>query len=99
MKQGKFRVVWVMEPGKDFSSAMPDAEDIQFICNGFERGDDRTRNIKEAVNKFNPATDAWIPVGRMMSVAQTGLELARTYPNDKIVIGVYKDGEYTWQPI
>lgn len=94
----KFRTVWVTEPGKDFSSALKDAETIEFICNGFERGEDRTANIRNAVAKFDPVNDAWIPVGRMMSVAEFALELARAYPDCDIDIGVYKDGEYTWQP-
>jgi hypothetical protein len=93
----KFKTVWVTEPGKDFSNAMEHADRIEFICNGFEKGEDRATNIKAAVARFDPATDAWIPVGRMLAVAQTGLELARAYPTAAIRIGVYREGEYTWQ--
>lgn len=93
----KFRIVWVTEPGKDFTSAAEAGDKIVFICNGYEHGEDRTLNIQDALAKFNPETDAWIPVGRTLPVAEIGLMLGRLYPDQQIIVGIYKEGEYTWE--
>lgn len=93
----KFRTVWVTEPGKDFSPALDVSEGIKFVCNGYEQGDGRDGNIAEAVSRFDPEVDAWIPVGRVLTIAKTALELARRFPDKAIVVGIYREGEYTWQ--
>lgn len=96
-EEKKFRTIYITEPGKDFSKAIPMGAGIKYICNGYEDAAGRKENIREALKEFDPSVDAWIPVGRMLAVTEIALTIARKFPEAPVTIGIYKDGGYTWE--
>jgi len=93
----KFKTVWVTEPSRDFSKVYLYTADVQFLCNGHETGAERDANIQRAVDQFDPDTDAWVPVGRMVTVANAGLAFGRAFPDRRITLGIYYKGDYAWE--
>ena len=91
----KFRRIYVTAPSHDFNALRDYTDDIVFVTTGYEGLDKLGSAVKESLKDFNPATDAIIPVGKVVWVFVHGAILG-SLNFDYITIGIFKDGDYSF---
>jgi len=99
MDEKSFEALFVIEPSHDLSIMKKYTDTIRFISTGNERVEDLPEKIKESLKKFNPETDAIIPMGRVSACLITGIILHSLFPFDLIKIGIYNRDDYIFLDI
>jgi hypothetical protein len=89
----KYRVAWVVEPGKDFSALENLATEVRYITMGYEKSIEKiSQSILESRKLFDPDNDIIVPVGRVLAVLLVGLIYGQI-PRD-IAFAIYSEGVY-----
>lgn len=98
---GKFRKVLVLQDGHDFSALENYTDDIVFVTTGEETVRGAALAIREALEEFDPDTDAIVPVGKIAVSFLAGMLVTKMFPGKEITIGLYQSKlsrtkEYKW---
>jgi hypothetical protein len=92
----KYRRIFVVQPSHDLSALKKYSDNIVLITTGYERDEDLPRKISEMLADFNPAYDAIVPIGKLISTMLTGMAIqAKCYAlNSQVDIGMYREKDY-----
>jgi hypothetical protein len=92
----RFRKIFVVEPSHDIRALSQYTENVTFVCGGKEDVKNIPLQIENTLSEFDPATDAIVPVGRVITTMLAGIYLGTTFKGDSLYMGVYRDGDYTF---
>jgi hypothetical protein len=102
-KKPQFKHIFVVEPsGHDFEQLKQYTGDIVFITSGYEQIDELPKKIAAALSKFNPLTDAFVPVGKLISTLLAGMAVGRILKqNDwsEVWVGIYREKDYKFMAV
>ncbi len=97
----RFRYIWIVEPGHDFSSLRNECEKIRFMSTGNEEIEELSETFEKVIENFEPQKDAIVAVGRVNSCLFVGAKLHHYFEGLQITLGIYQaiEGRYQWQTV
>ncbi len=102
-KKPRFKHIFVVEPsGHDFEQLKQYTGDIVFITSGYEQLEELPRKIAEALSKFNPLTDAFVPVGKLVSTMLAGIAIGKVLKLEdwsEVWVGIYREKDYKFMAV
>jgi hypothetical protein len=90
----RFRKIFVIEPTHDVGILKRYTDTIKFISNGSEKVEDLPDRIESSLQDFDPLKDAVVAMGRVSACMLTGFFLAKLFPKDIIMYGIYNNDNY-----
>jgi hypothetical protein len=101
----KFRYIYVVQAGFDFTPLKGECEAVKFLTTGLENYDQLQSTIEANLQGFDPRKDAIVSVGRNLAAFVAGVCIAKKFPNTPIKFGIYKvekngeDKHYQWDAL
>lgn len=97
----KFRKVLVLQDGHDFSALSNYTDEIVLVTSGEETVRGAAMLVEEALEEFDPESDAIVPVGRIAVAFLAGMLVNKMFPGQAITFGLYQSKlsqtkEYKW---
>lgn len=84
-----FRYIFVVEPGRDFSSLAKRCDQIRFVTSGYEEVSQLEVAISKGLRDLDPKQDAILAVGRVNSCLLTGAIVQGSANGQPWTIGIY----------
>jgi hypothetical protein len=92
----RYRSIYVVEPSHDVSALKKYSDKIILLTTGYEETKDLPVTISNMLENFNPAYDAFVPIGKLISTMIAGMaiqEKCLEY-NSQVDVGIYKNKDY-----
>lgn len=99
MNEEHYRKIFVVEPSHDLSALKNHTDNIELLTTGYENPEDLPAKIKNNLKDFDPETDAFVPIGKLVSTMLAGMELQKKLRNAPIKVGIYKNRAYEFMSI
>lgn len=99
MSEEYYRKIFVVEPSHDLSALKNYTDNIELLTTGYENPEDLSIKIENNLKDFDPSTDAFVPIGKLISTMLAGMILQRISRNMPIKVGIYKNRTYEFMSI
>lgn len=98
----RYRKIYILQAGFDFTPLKGMADEVEFVTSGFETYDRVLEFCDRKMEDFDPDLDAIIVVGRSITMFLIGLYLGTKFPGKELTIGIYKSKisdhkKYEWR--
>lgn len=94
MPDDQFRKIFVVEPSHDLSALKQHTDCIELLTTGYENLPDLQAKIDKNLNDFCPETDAFVPIGKLISTMLAGMTLQRMSNGAPITVGIFRNKSY-----
>lgn len=94
-----FRKIFVVQPSHDLSALKNYTDNIELLTTGYENAEDLAPKIELKLTEFDPDTDAFVPVGKLISTMISGMIIQKLVPDREIKIGIYRDRDYEFMSV
>jgi hypothetical protein len=93
-----YRKIFVVEPSHDLRALKKYTDEIVLITTGYEDIENIYEKVEVSAKEFDPSTDAFVPIGKLITTFIAGMVLQKLV-HVPIIVGIYKNKDYEFMEV